>query len=84
MLRTLCEAAAPALFGYFSAHVFGNQGGDGGTGLEYTLLFFLLALIAAGLLGVSATRTYPRDLATARASTEQIAARSSDPPDADP
>ncbi|MEV0689165.1 MFS transporter [Streptomyces sp. NPDC050388] len=84
MLRTLGEAAAPTLFGYFSAHVFGNQGGDGGTGLEYTLLFFLLALIAAGLLGVVATRTYPRDLATAQASTERIAARSCDPPDADP
>ncbi|MBH5130549.1 MFS transporter [Streptomyces sp. HB-N217] len=74
MLRTLCEAAAPTLFGYFSAHVFDTRGGDGGgTGLQYTLLFFLLALVAAGLLGLVAMRTYPRDVATAQASTQRIA-----------
>lgn len=75
MLRTLCEAAAPTLFGYFSAHVFDTRGGDGGgTGLQYTLLFFLLALVAAGLLGLVAMRTYPRDVATAQASTRRIGA----------
>ncbi len=75
MLRTLCEAAAPTLFGYFSAQVFDSAGGgSSGTGLQYTLLFFLLALVAAGLLGLVAMRTYPRDVATAQASTRRIGA----------
>jgi sugar phosphate permease len=72
LLRTLCEAAAPTLFGYFSVHVFG--GGGGGTGLEYTLLLFLLTPLGAGLLGLAAMRSYPRDLATAGASAERIRA----------
>lgn len=73
MLRTLCEAAAPALFGYFSTTVFAGPGGDSRTGLEYTLLFFLIALVGAGLLGLVAMRTYPRDLATAQESARRIA-----------
>ncbi|MFJ7150284.1 MFS transporter [Streptomyces sp. NPDC100445] len=73
MLRTLCEAVAPTLFGYFSTTVFAGHGGDNSTGLEFTLLFFLLALIGAGLLGLVAMRTYPRDLATAQESTRRIA-----------
>ncbi|GGZ63848.1 MFS transporter [Streptomyces bluensis] len=72
MLRTLCEAAAPTLFGYFSTTVFAGHGGDSGTALEYTLLFFLLTLVAAGLLGLVAMRSYPRDVATAEASTQRI------------
>ncbi|PZH04840.1 MFS transporter [Streptomyces sp. NTH33] len=72
MLRTLCEAAAPTLFGYFSTTVFTDHGSDSSTGLEYTLLFFLLALVAAGLLGLAAMRSYPRDVATAQASTQRI------------
>ncbi|MCV2458173.1 MFS transporter [Streptomyces sp. ICN988] len=80
MLRTLCEAAAPVLFGYLSANVFGGHGGGDGTGLEYTLLFALLTLIAAGLLGLVAIRAYPRDLATAEASTERIATSDPGPP----
>ncbi|MFR0357589.1 MFS transporter [Streptomyces sediminimaris] len=74
MLRTLSEAAAPTLFGYLSGNLFGGQGSDSGTGLQYTLLFFLLAPIAAGLLGLVAMRTYPRDVITAQASTERIEA----------
>lgn len=73
MLRTLCEAAAPALFGYVSAHVF--SGGPSGAGLEYTLLVFLVALLAAGLLGLVAMRTYPQDVATAEASEREIRRR---------
>ncbi|MFF9127567.1 MFS transporter [Streptomyces sp. NPDC014889] len=72
MLRTLCEAAAPTLFGYFSTTVFADHGRDSGTGLQDTLLFFLLTLIAAGLLGLAAMRSYPRDVATAQASTRRI------------
>ncbi|MGQ5652499.1 hypothetical protein ACUJ8H_21015 [Streptomyces sp. EKR5.2] len=74
MLRTLCEAAAPTLFGYASANVFEGQGTDSGSGLQYTLLFFLLALVPAGLLGLVAMRTYPRDVATAQAFIERIEA----------
>ncbi|MFF9408076.1 MFS transporter [Streptomyces anandii] len=72
MLRTLCEAAAPTLFGYFSTSVFAGHSGDNATGLEYTLLFFLFALVGAGLLGLVAMRSYPRDLATAEESARRI------------
>lgn len=84
VLRTLGEAAAPLLFGYVSQYVFGamaagSPGGSGGgsggavsaasaAGLQYTFLLFLVPLIGAGLLALVALRTYPRDVATARAS----------------
>jgi predicted MFS family arabinose efflux permease len=85
-LRTGLEAAAPLLFGYASQYVFGaravsggGQGGSGGaiseaqsTGLEYTFLVFLIPLLAAGLLALIALRTYPRDVATARASVQRL------------
>ncbi|WP_328661059.1 MFS transporter [Streptomyces sp. NBC_00334] len=67
MLRTLGEAAAPTLFGWVSARVFA-----GDDGLQYTLLLFLLPLIVAGLLGLVALRTYPRDVATAAASARAV------------
>lgn len=37
-------------------------------GPEYTFLLFLLPLMGAGLLALAGLRTYPRDVATARAS----------------
>lgn len=90
VLRTLGEAGAPALFGYVSQYAFGSRAaGSGaaggaaqgsGTGLEYTFLVFLLPLAAAGLLALLATRTYPRDVATARASEAATAGRSTRPP----
>jgi MFS family permease len=61
LLRTLGEAAAPALFGLTSETIFG--GGD--HGLQYTFLAFLITPIAAGVLALTALRTYPRDVATA-------------------
>ena len=61
LLRTLGEAAAPALFGLTSDTLFGG----GGHGLEYTFLVFLIMPIIAGLLACAALRTYPRDVATA-------------------
>jgi hypothetical protein len=64
VLRTLGEAGAPVLFGLVSQSVF--HGGK--HGLEYTFLLFLITLIAAGLLALTAMRTYPRDVATAAAS----------------
>ncbi|HKS52501.1 MAG TPA: hypothetical protein VJS67_11585 [Pseudonocardiaceae bacterium] len=61
LLRTLGEAGAPVLFGLVSQNVF--HGGK--HGLEYTFLAFLTVLIVAGLLALTALRTYPRDVATA-------------------
>jgi predicted MFS family arabinose efflux permease len=64
LLRTLGEAGAPVLFGVVSQTVFD----DGEHGLEYTFLVFLATLVIAGLLALTALRTYPRDVATAAAS----------------
>ncbi len=84
VLRSLGEAAAPLLFGYVSQYVFGGPGSSaatagGGvgtasaaTGLEYTLLLFLIPLVVAGLLALLGLRTYPRDVATAAASVQAI------------
>jgi MFS family permease len=81
MLRTLGEAAAPTLFGYVSQYVFATGAGassaSSGTaantgGLEYTFLIFLVPLVVAGLLGLLALRSYPRDVATAQASEAAI------------
>jgi hypothetical protein len=65
-VRTLGESTAPLLFGYVSAGVFG-----GDSGLQYTLPMSLVPLEAAGLLGLPALRTYPRDVATAGASARR-------------
>lgn len=78
VLRTLGEAAAPALFGYVSQYVFGSGApaaggsGSGAAGLEYTFLVFLVLVMGAGLLVLPALRTYPRDVATARASARAV------------
>ncbi|MFY9808337.1 MAG: MFS transporter, partial [Pseudonocardiaceae bacterium] len=61
LLRTLGEAAAPVLFGLTSEAIFGG----GNHGLEFTFLVFLIMPIIAGLLALTALRTYPRDVATA-------------------
>ncbi|MBO8192199.1 MFS transporter [Streptomyces oryzae] len=75
-LRTLGEAAAPTLFGYVSAHAFGG----GGPGLTYTLMLFLVTLLAAALLGLVALRTYPRDAVTVVASHRAITREESSSP----
>lgn len=67
LLRTLGQAAAPVLFGWFSDRVFGG----GRHGLEYTFLAFLVVLVVAGALALIATRTYPRDIATAAESYQR-------------
>lgn len=61
LLRTLGEAAAPVLFGLVSQTIFHS----GKHALEYTFLVFLAVLIIAGMLALTALRTYPRDVATA-------------------
>jgi MFS family permease len=85
VLRSAGEAAAPLAFGYVSQYVFGGPGSSAGaaggagsgqagnpTGLEYTFLIFLIPLVIAGLLALMGLRTYPRDVATARASVRAI------------
>lgn len=68
LLRALGEAAAPPLFGYVSQ----SLPGANGIGLEYTFLLFLIPLMGAGLLALAGLRTYPRDVATARASIHAL------------
>lgn len=69
VLRTLSEALAPTLFGYVADHLFAGR-----HALEYTLLLSLVPLLAASLIGLPALRTYPRDVATADASTANVRA----------
>ncbi|TXS38451.1 MFS transporter [Streptomyces sp. OR43] len=69
VLRTCGELAAPLVFGYLSADVFDADG------LKWTFLVCLAPVVAAGLLGLLALRTYPRDVATATASDTAVAAR---------
>lgn len=61
--RALGEFAAPLVIGYASTHLFTAHG------LRWTLLTSLSTLVVAGLLGLVALRTYPRDVAAAVAST---------------
>jgi predicted MFS family arabinose efflux permease len=60
VLRMLAQGAAPLLFGWVSESLFGGR-----HGLEYTFLVFLIVLIIAGALSLTAIRSYPRDVATA-------------------
>ena len=64
-MRTLAQASAPLLFGAVSDYVFGG----GRSGLQWTFAFMLLPLAASAYFLYKALRTYPRDVATAAAST---------------
>src|SRR6266545_2692537 len=64
-LRTLAQATAPLLFGAVSDYVFGG----GRSALQWTFAFMLLPLAASAYFLYKAMRTYPRDVATAAAST---------------
>lgn len=64
LLRTGAQSLAPVLFGAFSG-LFGG----GRAGLQWTFLVMLLPLLANGVILFYATRTYPRDVATAAAAT---------------
>jgi predicted MFS family arabinose efflux permease len=63
-LRSLFEGGAPLLFGALSEWLGGGQ-----TGLMWTFLIMLIPMLIASLLGVSARKTYLRDVATAAASS---------------
>ncbi|MEU0216766.1 MFS transporter [Streptomyces sp. NPDC006265] len=67
VVRSGGEFAAPVLFGATASAL--ATGGGRAAGLEPAILLALLPLFAAGLIGLLALRTYPRDVATALAST---------------
>ncbi|MCX3063042.1 MFS transporter [Streptomyces beihaiensis] len=67
LVRAGVESSSPLLFGLLASQVFGGLGRTGG--LEAAFLVCLVPLAAAGLLTLVALRTYPRDVATARASS---------------
>jgi predicted MFS family arabinose efflux permease len=78
---TAAESFAPTVFGVLSQYGFHGTGSTNATmhssadaaGLEYTFLVMLVLLFVAGLLALSALRSYPSDVATASASVEEIA-----------
>ncbi|MGH8296478.1 MAG: MFS transporter, partial [Steroidobacteraceae bacterium] len=63
-LRSFFEGGAPLLFGALSEWLGGGQGG-----LMWTFLIMLIPMLIASFLGVSARKTYLRDVATAAASS---------------
>jgi MFS family permease len=65
MVRALAVALAPLLFGAVSDYVFGG----GRSGLQWTFALMLLPLFASAVLLIKALPTYPRDVATAAASS---------------
>ena len=83
LLRTLAQALAPLLFGAVADLIAGftpkqapigtkpagSVSAGTATGLEYSFLLMLITLAAAGVILLKARYTYPRDVATAAAST---------------
>jgi len=63
-LRSTFEGGAPLLFGALSEWLGGGQ-----RGLMWTFLIMLIPMLVASLLGVTARKTYLRDVATAAASS---------------
>lgn len=66
-LRALLEGGAPILFGAVSGWL-----GGGESGLEWTYLIMLIPLLVAASLAIPAYKSYPHDVATARASAEAL------------
>jgi predicted MFS family arabinose efflux permease len=66
-LRTGAQALAPVLFGAVSDVVFGNRAGA----LHWTFLVMLIPLFASSLVLFRAMSSYPKDVATAAASTRR-------------
>ena len=64
-LRTLAQATAPLLFGAVSDYVFGG----GRSALQWTFALMLLPLGASAYFLYKALSTYPRDVASASASS---------------
>lgn len=66
-LRGALEGGAPLLVGVVSGCL-----GGGTKGLEWALLLMLILVLVASLLAIPIRRSYPRDVATARASVVEI------------
>lgn len=69
VLRTLAEAGAPVLVGWFSEHV----GGNSTLGLHIALQVLLPTVMLNGLVMLLALRTYKHDVAAALASLQKDA-----------
>ncbi|HEY6453327.1 MAG TPA: MFS transporter [Steroidobacteraceae bacterium] len=67
-LRNVFEGGAPLLFGAMSGWL-----GGGEHGLQWTFIVMLVPMGIAGVLALPALRTYPRDVATAAATAENLA-----------
>jgi MFS family permease len=67
LLRTLAQSVAPPLFGFTADVIFG--GGKGA--LRWTFLVMLIPLAINAVWLFRATRTYPRDVATAAATQQR-------------
>jgi MFS family permease len=97
LLRTLGQALAPLLFGAVAdlvagitphqqpigTKVHGSISTGTSNGLEYSFLLMLVVLGAAGVILLKARHTYPRDVATAAASSEPTAVADNAPPPSD-
>lgn len=70
VLRATLEGVAPVLFGYVSDLL-----GGGESGLKWTYLIMLVPLLIASSLTIPASRTYPRDVATAGESVRRTSGR---------
>ncbi len=66
-LRTTAQALAPLLFGAVSDYVFGG----GHNGLKWTFAVMLLPLAASAYFLFRGLQTYPRDVATAAAASDE-------------
>lgn len=66
-MRSVLEGGAPLLFGAVSVWL-----GGGLSGLTWTFLLMLIPVLIAAALAIPASRTYPRDVATAGESVKQI------------
>jgi MFS family permease len=73
-LRTAGQASAPLLFGATSDYVFGFTH----NGLQWTFVVMLLPLAGSAYFLFEALRTYPRDVATAAATTARAQQRAAD------
>jgi predicted MFS family arabinose efflux permease len=67
-LRTMAQALAPLIFGAVSDYVFGG----GRNGLKWTFVVMLVPLAGSAAFLIRGLRTYPRDVATAAASTARV------------
>ncbi len=71
LLRSLAQALAPVLFGAVADYVFGG----GRSGLQWAFVVMLVPLAGAAALLYRGLATYPRDVATAAATTAESSGR---------